>query len=73
MNLRDYLTTSQAAEFLGVSAGTVRNWERAGRLRAHRHPINGYRLFDPRDLKDLLRRIKNPTDSKRPGRRRDRA
>jgi len=72
MNLRDYLTTSQAAEILGVSAGTVRNWERAGQLRAHRHPINGYRLFDPRDLKDLLQRIENPTKSGRPGRRRDR-
>jgi excisionase family DNA binding protein len=73
VNLRDYLTTSDAAQFLGVSPGTVRNWERAGRLRAHRHPINDYRLFDPRDLRDLLRRIEKPTKTRQPGRSRARA
>lgn len=61
MNLRDYFTTTQAAEFLGVSPGTVRNWERAGRLPARRHPINDYRLFDPRDLKELLARVQRTT------------
>ena len=43
--LRDYLRISQAAEYLGVSPNTLRNWENAGKLVAHRHPVNKYRLF----------------------------
>lgn len=55
MNLRDYLRTSEGAEFLGVSPGTVRNWERQGRLRARRLAHNGYRLFLHENLDDFLR------------------
>lgn len=73
MNLRDYLTTSQAAERLGVSSGTVRNWEAAGKLRAHRHPINGYRLFDPADIEELLSRVRSSKTSGPGATRRDRA
>lgn len=35
-----------AADLLGVTPQTVRNWVARGRLRAHRHPVNGYRLFE---------------------------
>ena len=54
----DYLTIKQAAAFLGVSPGTLRNWDRAGKVRAARHPINGYRLYRPRDLQRLLRQVR---------------
>lgn len=60
MNLSDYLKTSDAAEFLGVSAGTVRNWERQGRLRARRLAHNGYRLFLRKDLEAFLREAIDP-------------
>lgn len=64
MNLRDYLRTSEAAEFLGVSPGTVRNWERRGRLRARRLAHNGYRLFLREDLEDFLRdAVESPNPS----------
>ncbi len=43
--LKEYLTVCQAAEFLGVSPSTLRNWDRSGKLRARRHPLNGYRLY----------------------------
>ena len=43
---RDYLRVGEAASFLGVPEGTLRNWDRA--LKPVRHPINGYRLY-PRD------------------------
>jgi len=36
------LTVAEAAELLGVSASTLRNWDRAGKLKASRHPVNGY-------------------------------
>jgi excisionase family DNA binding protein len=53
-SFRDYLTVKAAAEFLGVSPETLRNWDDAGKLRAIRHPVNGYRLYDPRALETLL-------------------
>jgi len=52
---RDYLQIREAAQVLGVSEQTLRNWDRAGKLRAHRHPINGYRLYRATDLHALLR------------------
>ena len=58
-NLRDYLTVSEAADFLGVSAATLRNWDRAGKVRATRHPVNGYRLYRKEDLSNLLKKVKD--------------
>jgi MerR family transcriptional regulator, copper efflux regulator len=64
MNLQDYLKIKQAAEFLGVSTTTLRNWERSGKLIAYRHPLNGYRLYHRSDLEDVLRSIAKPGASK---------
>ncbi len=58
-NLRDYLTVGEAADFLGVSAATLRNWDRAGKVRATRHPVNGYRLYRKEDLSKLLEKVKD--------------
>ncbi len=55
--LRTFLTVGQAAYFLGVSSSTLRNWERSGKLKAKRHPVNGYRLYDRDELLELLRRV----------------
>jgi len=52
--LADYLTVGEAAEFLGVSPWTLRNWDRAGRLKAVRHPKNGYRIYRQQDLAAVL-------------------
>lgn len=64
-NLKDFLRVSEAAEFLGVSANTLRNWENAGKIAAHRHPVNGYRLFRTDDLDELLRPLCRPAKSPR--------
>jgi len=40
-----YLTVKQVAELLGVTPLTVRNWDKSGKLKAIRHPINNYRLY----------------------------
>jgi excisionase family DNA binding protein len=45
----ELLTIKAAAELLGVSEQTLRRWDKAGKLRARRHPMNGYRLY-PRDV-----------------------
>ena len=59
--LRDFLRISDAAEYLGVSPNTLRNWERAGKIVAHRHPVNRYRLFKREDLDAVLRKVERPS------------
>src|SRR5687767_14806335 len=52
--LKEYLTVGEAAEFLGVSPWTLRNWDRAGKLKPRRHPKNGYRIYRQEDLVEVL-------------------
>lgn len=54
--LDGYLRVKQAAEFLGVSPNTLRNWGRDGRITERRHPMNNYRLYDRKQLERLLKR-----------------
>ncbi|MGD0541899.1 MAG: helix-turn-helix domain-containing protein [Tepidisphaeraceae bacterium] len=56
--LSDFLTVQEAASRLGVSASTLRNWDRAGKLKARRHPINGYRLYSAEELEKLLQGVR---------------
>lgn len=58
--LSDYLRISEAAEYLGVSPNTLRNWENADKIVAHRHPVNGYRLFNQKELDALLNQVRAP-------------
>ena len=57
--LSEYLTVKEAAEYLGVSASTLRNWDRHGKLKPYRHPVNGYRLYRKEDLSNLLEKVKD--------------
>lgn len=56
-NLKTYLTISEAAEFLGVTPMTLRRWDHSGKLKARRHPFNGYRLYKKSDLKSILKSL----------------
>lgn len=53
----DLLTVTEAAEILGVSPSTLRNWDRVGKLKAKRHPFNSYRLYERSQLERLLKAI----------------
>ena len=59
-NFSDFLTISEAADFLGVSTATLRNWDRAGKLKPRRHPHNGYRIYLHEDLEAVLRSAELP-------------
>ena len=59
--LNDFLKIAEAAEYLGVSPNTLRNWENAGKIVAHRHPVNGYRLFKQEELDVLLNLAERPS------------
>jgi PAS domain S-box-containing protein len=54
-NFADVLTISEAADFLGVSTATLRNWDRSGKLKPRRHPQNDYRIYLHEDLEAVLR------------------
>jgi excisionase family DNA binding protein len=54
---KDFLTIKEAAEFLGVTTTTLRNWDRRGKLVPVRHPLNGYRLYPRSDLEELLKSL----------------
>ncbi len=56
-NEPEVLTIKAAAEVLGVSEQTLRRWDKAGKLRAKRHPVNGYRLYPRRQVLELRRQI----------------
>src|SRR5687768_18312482 len=54
-NFAQYRTVGEAALFLGVSAATLRNWDRTAKLKPRRHPQNGYRIYLHEDLEAVLR------------------
>lgn len=54
---KQYLTVKEAAKLLGVSPLTLRNWDKSGKLKAIRHPINNYRLYPREQIELLLRKI----------------
>lgn len=61
--LSNFMKIADAAEYLGVSPNTLRNWESAGKIIVHRHPVNGYRLFKKEELDQLLNQAEQPSTS----------
>jgi len=57
--LGEYLRIKEAAEYLGVSPNSLRNWGRDGKSIEHRHPVNNYRLYRIGDLARLLHSARN--------------
>jgi len=62
---KKYYTIKQAAKILGVTPLTLRNWDRNGKLRAYRHPINNYRIYKPQQLELFLRKMEISRESKK--------
>lgn len=50
MSKADYLRVSEAADYLGVSAQTLRRWDAEGKLTAFRRPGSEYRYYKRADL-----------------------
>jgi len=56
---KQYINIKEAAEMLGVSKLTLRNWDRDGKLSALRHPISNYRVYKIEDLKKILQKMES--------------
>ncbi len=53
------LLINEAAKLLGVSEMTLRRWDRVGKFKARRHPMNGYRVYRREDLLALRQRLRS--------------
>lgn len=51
--MKDYFAISEVADMLSISKETLRRWDKSGKLVAVRHPINNYRVYQARDLKQF--------------------
>ncbi len=52
--INEFMTVGEASDYLGVSPTSLRRWDRAGKLRARRHPVSRYRLYLKADLDKFL-------------------
>ena len=55
--MRKYITIKKAARLLHVTPLTLRNWDRTGKLKAYRHPINNYRVYRLDQIEEMLRKL----------------
>ena len=52
--MEDYLSISKAAEILNVSTETLRRWDKSGKFKSVRHPINNYRVYTPEQVQSIV-------------------
>jgi len=57
MEIMDYVTIKQAAKLLHVTPLTLRNWDKNGKLKPYRHPINKYRVYRLDQIELFLRQL----------------
>ena len=48
------ISIKKASEMLGVTPLTLRNWDKNGKLKAMRHPLNNYRVYKVEDIERLI-------------------
>ena len=59
---RKYLSIKQAASVVGVTTLTLRNWDKGGKLRPYRNPINNYRYYRVDQIEAFLRQMESSSD-----------
>ena len=56
---KKYLTVQETAKVLGVTPQTLRNWDKTGKLKALRNPINNYRIYQIKEIELFVRKIES--------------
>lgn len=64
-----YCTIKEAAKLLGVSELTLRNWDKSGKFKAQRHPMNNYRVYKISAIEHIIRDIESGTKRSNSGKR----
>ena len=62
---KKFLSIKEAAKILGVTTTTLRNWDKSGKLKAYRNPINNYRVYKKEEIEFFLRQIEIGTKKKK--------
>ncbi|MEX0720489.1 MAG: DNA methyltransferase [Balneolaceae bacterium] len=52
-----YIRISEAAKRLNVSKDTLRRWDKSGKFKCLRHPINNYRVYTEEQISDLVKEV----------------
>ena len=52
-----FYTISQAADKLNVSSETLRRWDKSGKFKSKRHPINNYRVYSNEQITKFIREL----------------
>jgi excisionase family DNA binding protein len=63
--LASYLTITEAARLIGVTAMTLRRWDKTGKLKPRRHPMNSYRLYKRDELLAVLKAVDRPAQKRK--------
>jgi MerR family transcriptional regulator, copper efflux regulator len=57
LKFSEYMLSEEAAKYIGVSDHTLYNWEKKGKIKVYRNPMNNYRMYRKEDLDALLQDI----------------
>ncbi|MCR4334637.1 MAG: MerR family DNA-binding transcriptional regulator [Patescibacteria group bacterium] len=52
-----FITIKEASKMIGVTSLTLRNWDKNGKLKAIRHPMNNYRVYKIEDIEKVVNDI----------------
>lgn len=63
--MKEYYSLSEVADLLGKSKGTLRQWDKSGKLEAFREPMSNYRVYKKEQLQifDELTFLFNPSEN----------
>ena len=55
--MEKFYNIGQAAEILGVNQETLRRWDKSGKFKSVRHPINNYRVYSENQVMNLVQEL----------------
>lgn len=55
--MSSFISISEAAKKLNVSTETLRRWDKSGKFKSHRHPINNYRVYTEEQINNLVNEV----------------
>ena len=57
MKINEFINIKEAAEILGVTPHTLRKWEKDGKIKVYRNPMNKFRMYKKEELEQFLQDI----------------